>query len=245
VTVDGILQLILIGWIGLVMLARDWRFTLAGLGGLALCAGGLLWVEIFVVGNQATGRYSLIVLTIEVTTAVCTTALLGLAGVVLPRVTPMQMPEGMLDVTSTVRLAAKALPEPRWLVGPRPLLAFLGTLALWLGIARLLSTTMPSIASAAILLLCSGTVLVLMAETLFNVGVGLLVALYGIRLFYVGIAAQTVLVNLVLLSIVMILVALAAGYLAELHAPAGSHHPPRGAEPEMAQEDAGGVAYDI
>lgn len=225
-TIEGVLLICLMGWIALIMLARDWRFTFTGLAGLALCAGGLLWVGTFVGSTTANQQYSLLVLMIEIITAVCMTAILGLAGLVLPRMTPVQIPEGMLDLSSTVRLAAEGPPKPRWSRDRLPMLfALLGTLIVSFMIPQLLPVTLSTVGRASILLLCAGVVVILTTSSLFDVGVGLLTALYGIRLFYVSIVEQIVLVNLVLLSIVIILVALVASYLAELSLPVKDQPP--------------------
>jgi hypothetical protein len=195
------LLVLLGGCASCTLLVRGFRPATLLLLGAGLAGAGLAPVAALQARRLPIDAFATILVAIELTTAVSAALIFFATGSALQR------------GSAVSRGAAGRAGFPRYAL---PLLAVALLLVLTLIAPRCYPYAPREIDYAWTLLLLSGVLSIVLADTLLRIGLGLTLLSFGLKLFYLAVAARVGLTEVALLNIVTLALALIVAYLSAL-----------------------------
>ncbi len=202
----------------LVVVVRDWRPALVFLVGVALAMAGFLWEEARRGQEVLVGSGIGLLVAIDLTTAATVVLILLTTGLSYSRDfdvaerDELGLPDRWRAIKQAIRLPRPARPVDYLF----PVLAVALVLAATLLLPHLYPYPARDVDYAWTFLLLSGILALVIADSMLKIGLGLLMLAFGVKLFYLAVAARIGLIELVLLNLVTIIAALIVAILSAL-----------------------------
>ena len=195
--------------ISVLVLVRDWRPALAMLLVSALATGGVVGLAARTSPGLPAGRVAALLLAIDLVTAISAVLILLITGLTYSHASN----RGQLAEPGPAerRTAARVAPA-RWQRYLLPSLALLLLLAATALLPGLYPYPALEVDYAWTLLLLSGVFVLIAAGTVLRVGLGLVLLLFGLKLFYLAAAPRVGVVELALFELLTIMLALIVAY---------------------------------
>ncbi len=202
----------------LLIVVRDWRLALPLLAGAGIALAGFVWTEGLVAPNLPVAQSRLVLVAVDLATLVTVVLILLVTGLTYDHDYNVEDLDefGITELRRAARRAAHIRLSRRWSDYVPSLLALLMVIAATVFLPRLFLESPREIDYAWTILLLSGLLLILTADMLLQIGLGLLLLAFGLKLFYLSVATRAGLLELALLNIVTIVLALVTAYLSGL-----------------------------